>query len=275
MIPAKFRSRKFIMSLASAIVGLIVVFVPEHSDTVEGVVTQIAGLVVMLGSIMGWVMAEAVVDKEREKRQAREAETAANERISIRHQEAIQRNTGGSDSGFATLPVLAALAMVVVVAGCTATQVAGDKLTTADIETLPINDIYYRQVGTFNDVVTAAIQAKQAGLIGQETYDSTVYPAILLVDSLLDKANEARKAGREFQFRAHAREVAVALDSLLLDVRPIQQQLDDLGRMEKPHDTRRADRRPHWQPRPQAHGPLPPAGIPCDRGHDRDRKQAA
>jgi hypothetical protein len=239
-MPEKFRSRKFIMSLAAAVVGLIVVFVPEKADTVESLVQQIAGLVVMLGSIMGWVVTEGSVDKEKERTKQREVEMQAFK----------ERTKQGGHASTATLGVLA-LAGVLALSGC---SLFGGKAKS--LEEMEPEQAYFVQLGTFNDVVATALKAKQAGLIDQPTYDNVVYPLIQQADEYLNDAKEARDEGRAPDFREASRALESVLDRLILQTRPLEDQLNELGRLEDALDDPNGEvRLPDRQPRPQDVGP--------------------
>jgi hypothetical protein len=232
-MPEKFRSRKFIMSLAAAVVGLIVVFVPEQADTVESLVQQIAGLVVMVGSIMGWVVTEGSVDKEKERTKQREVEMQAFK----------ERAKQGGHASTATLGVLA-LAGALALSGCITD---GDPPSLDEMEP---EQAYFVQLGTFNDAVSTAIRAKQAGLIEQKTYDNVVYPLIRQANAYLDDAKEARDEGRTPDFREASRALESVLDQLILQTRPLEDQLNELGRLEDALDgPDRAIRLPDRHPR--------------------------
>lgn len=231
MIPAKFRSRKFIMSLAAAIVGLIVVFVPEHADTVESLVMQVAGLVVMAGSIVGWVVTEGSVDKERERSRQRQQEVESNERMQNASREQ-DRNGGYGHAG--TLGMIALVAICTLgaaglwtTAGCVS---ANGRVVS--IEEMSPERAYMTQLRIFNEATMTAIRAKQAGLVSQQTYDDVIYPLIREADLHLERAREARDAGETTSFRDASRSLQAVLDRLLLKIRPLEEQVDELGRLE-------------------------------------------
>ncbi|MFP3386122.1 hypothetical protein, partial [Tritonibacter sp. SIMBA_163] len=111
-------------------------------------------------SIMGWVVTEGGVDKEKERTKQRSAE------LEIIHGNNKQPERNGS-SGHAGIGVLAAMVMAtsVVAAGCVASD---DSDGYAALTDLPPEQSYYIQLQSFNDLVATAIRAKQAGLISQQ-----------------------------------------------------------------------------------------------------------
>lgn len=62
----KFKSRKFLLALISQIVGLIVLFYPEHTNTIEAAATNVGALFLMTLTASGWIKAEGEIDASRE-----------------------------------------------------------------------------------------------------------------------------------------------------------------------------------------------------------------
>lgn len=61
---ARFTSRKFIMALAAQVVALATLLWPEHSSAVSEVTTNLAALLVSILGILGYIKAEASIDRE-------------------------------------------------------------------------------------------------------------------------------------------------------------------------------------------------------------------
>lgn len=61
----RFTSRKFITTLAAQLAALSVLFWPEHESIITQGLDHLAALVVLLGSALGYVAAEASVDRRR------------------------------------------------------------------------------------------------------------------------------------------------------------------------------------------------------------------
>ncbi len=61
----KFTSRKFITTLAAQVASLLVLFWPEHQDTIAQAVQGTAALIVLGISSLGYVSSEASIDRSR------------------------------------------------------------------------------------------------------------------------------------------------------------------------------------------------------------------
>jgi hypothetical protein len=61
----KFTSRKFILALIGQIVGLLVLFYPEHADSITAAATNVGALVLMALSGYGFIQGEAMIDAAR------------------------------------------------------------------------------------------------------------------------------------------------------------------------------------------------------------------
>ena len=61
----KLSSRKFMLSLATYLAGLIALFYPEYADTATDVLMRIAGAVAMIASAVTYVFVEGSIDKTR------------------------------------------------------------------------------------------------------------------------------------------------------------------------------------------------------------------
>ena len=59
----RFTSRKFIVALAAQIAGLVVLLWPEHEQDVRAVAESVAALAVVVLSAVGYIAAEASVDR--------------------------------------------------------------------------------------------------------------------------------------------------------------------------------------------------------------------
>ena len=59
----RFMSRKFILALAAQLTGLAVLFWPQHADGIAAAIESVAGLVIVLGSSLGYLAAESSVDR--------------------------------------------------------------------------------------------------------------------------------------------------------------------------------------------------------------------
>lgn len=66
-MPRRWTSRKFLISLAASVGGVVAVFFPSHESEIANAAQQIGGLVAMALSAFGFVQGEAKVDAEREK----------------------------------------------------------------------------------------------------------------------------------------------------------------------------------------------------------------
>jgi hypothetical protein len=58
----KFLSRKFILALAAQVIAVLALFVPEHSDTINSIVTDVAALVLSVGSALGYMVTDGKID---------------------------------------------------------------------------------------------------------------------------------------------------------------------------------------------------------------------
>lgn len=65
MTPNRWLSRKFLLSLSAQVTALIVLLWPEHESVVLEASRSITALLVMLLSSLGYVHAEASLDRER------------------------------------------------------------------------------------------------------------------------------------------------------------------------------------------------------------------
>lgn len=264
MIPEKFRSRKFILSLTSAVVGLIVVFFPDQEEVVNELAQQIAGLVIMAGSLLGWVVVEGGIDKEREitRRVEKEGELQSREHEIDREERSQQNGNNAKNGGFARTQT--AVGLVVLILACaagTAVLAAMSGCATPNGQPVKLSEMepeqaYYVQLQTFNDTVATAIKAKQAGLYTQEFYDDAVYPLIQQADSYLVDAKAARDRGDLPSFRDASKSLESVLDKLILKTRPLENQLNELGRLEDTLDEQHnSSRVSDWYPRPEDVGP--------------------
>lgn len=61
----KWKSRKFLTTIAVQIAGLLVLFWPEHGDVIADTVQSCVALVVLVLSALGYVSAEASIDRGR------------------------------------------------------------------------------------------------------------------------------------------------------------------------------------------------------------------
>lgn len=61
----RYRSRKFLTMVLAQIVALVVLFVPEHETQVTQTANVIGGLLLSLGTALGYIYAEKQVDVER------------------------------------------------------------------------------------------------------------------------------------------------------------------------------------------------------------------
>lgn len=61
----RFTSRKFIAAFAAQVAAMAVLFWPEHESAITQTINHLAALVVLLGSALGYVAAEASVDRHR------------------------------------------------------------------------------------------------------------------------------------------------------------------------------------------------------------------
>lgn len=64
----RLKSRKFILALAGSITGVLVLFFPGQAGGIESAMQSVAGAVIAIGSIFGYIRAEGQVDAERAKR---------------------------------------------------------------------------------------------------------------------------------------------------------------------------------------------------------------
>ena len=59
---SRYRSRKFLTLLLAQVVALVVLFVPEHEDQITQTANTIGGLLLSLGTALGYIYSEAKVD---------------------------------------------------------------------------------------------------------------------------------------------------------------------------------------------------------------------
>jgi hypothetical protein len=62
-MPTRWRSRKFLLTLAAQITAMAVLLWPEHESTIVEAGRSITALLVLLGTTLGYVRAEASVDR--------------------------------------------------------------------------------------------------------------------------------------------------------------------------------------------------------------------
>ena len=67
---ARWKSRKFITTLAAQAAAVLVLLMPEHGTQITQAAESIAALAVLLLSALGYVSAEASIDRERVERPA-------------------------------------------------------------------------------------------------------------------------------------------------------------------------------------------------------------
>lgn len=61
----KFKSRKFLLALFAQVVGLLILFYPEHESAIESAATNVSALLLMALTAGGWLAAEGKVDAAR------------------------------------------------------------------------------------------------------------------------------------------------------------------------------------------------------------------
>ncbi|MFP3344590.1 hypothetical protein R0J87_19120, partial [Halomonas sp. SIMBA_159] len=89
-----------------------------------------------------------------------------------------------------------------------------------------------------------------------QAYNEAVYPLILEADSLLDELARLRDGGQTADFRIYTRRLESVLDQLVLQTRPVEDQLEELGRLEDALDDPGGSvYLPDRQPRPEDVGP--------------------
>lgn len=112
----KFKSRKFLMALSAQIVGLIVLFYPEHQGEIESASTNVMALLFMALTAAGWIKAEGVIDANREAQNGQITTTKM-------HIEQQERQRQGNTPGGGTAAGLILLCLLLLPAfGCTALQ---------------------------------------------------------------------------------------------------------------------------------------------------------
>ena len=98
----KFKSRKFLMALGAQIVGLIVLFYPEHQGEIESAATNVTSLIFMALVAIGWIKAEGVVDANREAQTGalKQAELHAVQQEKDREERTAMRQTPTGGNGW-------------------------------------------------------------------------------------------------------------------------------------------------------------------------------
>jgi len=69
-MPKRWTSRKFLLTLASQVTALVVLLLPQHESVILEASESVTALLVLVLSSLGYVRAEASVDREKRRTDA-------------------------------------------------------------------------------------------------------------------------------------------------------------------------------------------------------------
>jgi hypothetical protein len=187
-MPSRFASRKFILALVGQIVGLLVLFFPEHATPITEAGTHIGALLLMALSGYGFIQGEARIDAARvagEQQQAIVRQQIAHSEAESERGRELQQRLASQGHGAAV--VIMASMLLFFVPGCNGKSLGG-----FDIET-PKGQYDVAQEA-YIAAIRLAVTAKQSGKIDQASYDADVLPLLEEGDQLLDKMEAAALA---------------------------------------------------------------------------------
>lgn len=75
---SRFLSRKFLVALGAQVAGLLTLIWPNQSEPITAAVQAVVAMVVVLASALGYVSAEASIDRTRVGQSGDDAEQSAN-----------------------------------------------------------------------------------------------------------------------------------------------------------------------------------------------------
>lgn len=199
-------SRKFLVTLIAQIVGIAVLVFPEEQERIVQASTNVAALLLMLGTGMGYIRGESEIDAARVNGQALSGQLST---IGGEPVENASTLPGRSALG----AILLALCLGVAMPGCATLQGAGQAVGNVFQGDVTLDD-YHTLRATFNSTLRVLQAAKDSGELSHDTYMAKVDPWVSQADLALYDMKAAIQVGNQALAKQQRDTVEAALDRL-------------------------------------------------------------